>query len=430
VDFIGSTIYAQTMPAGLTFMAVPVRPVDPSVVVAFGANAEVRRWVPQVSPPYLTQGSGDPAMRVAPGRSFWVNRPTAGVRNIVGEVVGNDENIVMDLNTGWNQQGNPYPRGLPWAQVQVPAGSPASAYGFIYKAQLGTYALVTNIAGLGTETVVPQERGFWMRANSATQVTIQGPGAATAAVTQVAARTPGPNSWLIPITVSAAGRADLSGVAGVLPQADSAACQAVNPPAMSPFVDLYFTAQAGSQLAVDVRTAGEGSQVWPFEVATDMADVTVQVALPDLSEVPTNKRVTLVDLDTGKRMYARTMPAYSYNSGDGGARHFALEVTDNFGGGLMITSALAASTAAGGASVSYTLSAAAEVNVEVLNIAGRKVATLANDQVASAGANTLTWSGRSNAGTLCPAGRYLVRIQAAADDGQRVETLAPLSLGR
>jgi hypothetical protein len=429
VDFVGSTIYALTIPDGITMMAVPVWPDDPSVVVTFGAGAEVRRWDPQVSPPYLTQASADPAMRVAPGRGFWVNRNTAGVRNIVGEVVGNDENIVMNLNTGWNMGGNPYARDLPWAQVQVAPGSPARAYGFIYLRQQGSYALVTTVNGIGTVTTVPQERGFWMRASSATQVTIQGPGAAPAATTQVAARKPGLNSWLVPIVVSAAGRADTSGVAGVLPQADDAACQAVNPPAISPFVDLYFTAQAGSRLAVDVRTAGEGALVWPFEVATDMADVTVQVALPDLSEVPASKRVTLVDLDTGKRMYARTMSAYSYSSGEGGARHFALEVTDNFGGGLMITSALAAGTAAGGASVSYTLSAAAEVNVEVLNIAGRKVATLANGQAAAAGANTLTWSGRSNSGTLCPAGRYLVRIQAAADDGQRVETLAPLSLG-
>jgi len=430
VDFVGSTIYALTIPDGITMMAVPVWPDDPSVVVTFGAGAEVRRWDPQVSPPYLTQASADPAMRVAPGRGFWVNRNTAGVRNIVGEVVGNDENIVMNLNTGWNMGGNPYARDLLWAQVQVAPGSPARAYGFIYLRQQGSYALVTTANGIGTVTTVPQERGFWMRASSATQVTIQGPGAAPAATTQVAARKPGLNSWLVPIVVSAAGRADTSGVAGVLPQADDAACQAVNPPAISPFVDLYFTAQAGSRLAVDVRTAGEGALVWPFEVATDMADVTVQVALPDLSEVPASKRVTLVDLDTGKRMYARTMSAYSYSSGEGGARHFALEVTDNFGGGLMITSALAAGTAAGGASVSYTLSAAAEVNVEVLNIAGRKVATLANGQAAAAGANTLTWSGRSNSGTLCPAGRYLVRIQAAADDGQRVETLAPLSLGQ
>ncbi len=428
VDFVASAIYQMTVPAGLNMLAVPVRPDDPSVGLAFGANAEVRRWDPQSSPPYLTQASTDQMMHVAPGRGFWVRRNTAGVRDLIGEVVGNNENIVMSLKANWNMQGNPYARDLPWAQVQIPSGSPAADYGFIYDAAINNYRLVTTTRGIGAVDTVPAERGFWLRAVTATQVTIQGPATPAAVASTPKAYTPGPGTWVMPITASAAGSMDVSSVAGVVPAGGQGVYQAANPPVVGSYVDVYFTSQAGKRLATDVRAMGDGAQVWPFEVATDMADVTVQVALPDLSQVPASKRVTLVDLDAGKRMYARTMPVYSYSSGDGGARHFALEVSENHGGGLMITSA-AVAQAAGGASISYTLSLAADVSVEVLNIAGRKVATVATGP-AAAGANTLTWSGRSKSGTVCPAGRYLVRIQAAADDGQRVETLAPLSLGR
>jgi len=248
-------------------------------------------------------------------------------------------------------------------------------------------------------------------------------------VSAAAARRPGPNSWVIPVVASAAGRMDACSLAGVLPQADGAAYQAANPPALASGVDLYFTSQAGETLAVDVRTASAGELVWPFEVSTDLAGVQVQVALPDLSEVPTDKRVTLVDVDAGKSMYARTMPAYAYGSGEGGVRHFRLEVTDGVGGGLIIASAAAAPVGQG-ATVTYTLSLPADVSVEVINIAGRRVATLASGQAAAAGINSLSWNGRSASGTACPAGRYLVRIRAAADNGQQVESVVPLQLGR
>ncbi|MCD6362194.1 MAG: hypothetical protein J7M38_15150, partial [Armatimonadetes bacterium] len=334
------------------------------------------------------------------------------------------------LGTGWNQAGNPYPRNLPWEQVKIPGGSPADSYGFIYEEVTGNYRLVTNARGLGAAAEVPAERGFWIRSGAATQITIEGPGAAPTSAQVLAAmqRKPGPNSWLIPVVAQAGGRIDSASVAGVLPQADGAAYQALNPPAVSPYVDVYFPAQ-GAPRAVDVRTAAAGTMVWPFEVATDMAGVTVQVSLPDLSEVPAGKRVTLVDLDTGKRIYARTMSAYRYDSGEGGVRHFQLEVSDGTGGGLIITSAAATGSAAG-ATISYTLSLPAQVNVEVINIAGRRVATLTTGQAAPAGLNTLAWNGRSSSGTRCPAGRYLVRITASADDGQRVESIVPLNLAR
>ncbi|MGC9318784.1 MAG: FlgD immunoglobulin-like domain containing protein, partial [Armatimonadota bacterium] len=120
--------------------------------------------------------------------------------------------------------------------------------------------------------------------------------------------------------------------------------------------------------------------------------------------------------------------AYSYDSGEGGSRRFRLEIADRDGAGLMITGASAGG--AGPVTVSYTLSAQAQVGIEVLNIAGRRVTTLASGEPQAAGVQSVAWNGRSSAGTLCPAGRYLVRINARADSGQQVQALVPLSLER
>jgi hypothetical protein len=243
-------------------------------------------------------------------------------------------------------------------------------------------------------------------------------------------REPADDAWVIPIVARAAGALDACSYAGVLPQAASnpETYQMDNPPAVGPYVDLYFLGDGGRRLAVDVRD-NRPVQTWQFEVSTDMAGVDVELQLPDLSEVPADKSVYLVDETAGKRIYARTLTTYSYASGEGGARRFSLEVADRSDTGLMITAA-SARAGGGNVTVSYTLSADAEVSVEVLNIAGRKVATLAAGETAPAGLSTCAWNGRSGSGTLVPGGRYLVRVNARAEDGQQVQALVPVQLER
>jgi len=96
---------------------------------------------------------------------------------------------------------------------------------------------------------------------------------------------------------------------------------------------------------------------------------------------------------------------------------------------LAITGAAAVPTAAG-AEVLFTLSAPAEVTVEVLNMAGRPVAVLAQDRAADAGVQRLAWNGRSATGTVAPAGRYLIRVAARSAAGHQATALAPVRLGR
>ncbi len=432
VDFTAAWIYRMTLPQGLAMVAVPVTPVDPDVQNAFGNDVAVARWDPQTSPPYLTAPSTNPMMELAPGRGFWTNSPTQRTVEIAGELFPATADYTLALLGGWNMAGNPYDRDLPWEQVSIPANSPAAPYGFIYDRTAGTYRLVSTAAGLGGVTVVPRNAGFWMRAGASTQVTIQAPGAAAASA-EVAATVqhrPADDAWMVPVVARAAGVMDASSFAGVLPQAAAApdAYRVDNPPAIGPYVDVYFVAENGRRLAVDVRGSAGATEVWPFAVTTDMAGTQVEVLLPDLSEVPADKSVILVDEDTGRRMYARTMTCYRYDSGEGGTRHFRLEIVDRGETGLMITSA-GAVAGAGGVSVSYTLSAPARVTVEVLNIAGRVVATIGGD-VAPAGVSTVAWNARSSTGTVCPAGRYLVRISARAEDGQQVQALVPVALTR
>ena len=95
-----------------------------------------------------------------------------------------------------------------------------------------------------------------------------------------------------------------------------------------------------------------------------------------------------------------------------------------------VVTAAAAMQTAQGAQLTFTLSSDANVNVELLNIAGRVVARVCTDGPATAGTNTLLWDGRGQGGTRVPGGRYLVRITAHDRAGQQSQALAPLVLRR
>ena len=59
-------------------------------------------------------------------------------------------------------------------------------------------------------------------------------------------------------------------------------------------------------------------------------------------------------------------------------------------------------------------------------MAGRLVATLPV-RTLPRGVNTLLWSGRSNAGSAAPKGRYLLTIEALSVDGRIARAVAPLA---
>jgi len=146
--------------------------------------------------------------------------------------------------------------------------------------------------------------------------------------------------------------------------------------------------------------------------------------------VPNDLAVYLTDVSTGKRMYARTMASYGFRGGETGTkREFLLEVAPKAEGGLVLTNATAAAGGRG-AVVTYSVSKDCAVNVTVTNIAGRTVRELAGGRSATEGINTLEWDLRSGSGTSVPNGRYLVRIEALAEDGQRVQAVTPLMVRR
>jgi hypothetical protein len=434
VDFIAVPLYSVTLAPGLQMIGLPIYPsgdtLNPALLVPAGVN--VARWDPTLgtADKYIRGNPGSPLptqYEMLPGRGFWMRNVTSGplALSIAGDTVPTTVDFALGLESGWNMAANMFDKDLLWSQLNISPGQAVRDYGFLYDTATGTYKLVTDMLGIGTSTTVPKNAGFWIKSTAKRTVGVR---ATVASADDVAAKaiklTAG--DYLIPIVVQGNGRADASSVAGVVKAADTLEYE--NPPAVSPYVDLYFLNDRDERLACDVRSTG-GAQQWKFAVATDMDGATIELSLPDLSGVPNDLTVTLVDKATGKRVYARTMGRYTFTADAGGVRQFALEVAPRGEGGLVVSGA-SASAGTGGAVVSYSLSRPAQVEVTVMNMAGRPVRTLASSGVSAAGAGTVAWNLQTSAGTRAPAGRYLVRVRAEAEDGQVAQVLTTLQVSR
>ncbi len=99
-------------------------------------------------------------------------------------------------------------------------------------------------------------------------------------------------------------------------------------------------------------------------------------------------------------------------------------------GSALVISSAQVSQGAVGATISYSLSAAADVEVTVLNIAGRPVRRLSAGSPSPAGMGSVIWNLMSAAGTRVPQGLYLCTIRARGADGQSQSVVLPMTVSR
>ncbi|NLO05589.1 MAG: hypothetical protein GX131_07130, partial [candidate division WS1 bacterium] len=438
-NFTAYTEFAHSFGAGLRMVSVPAAPPrgrDRAVDI-FQTDA-VGRWNAQATPQAYVMGSNAPdhlELQVRPGAAFFVNFPRATNVRVPGDAISSTSNFSVGVATGWNQVGNMYEMALPMANIAGAGATQIRPFAFVWDTDAGSYRLISASQAFNSaRTYMEAWEGAWFKATGAAgTLSIQSVGTVSAAslLSGAAAQADPPaDGWLIQIVARAGDRADLTTVAGIGSGEAARGFRVENPPMMPNSVDVYFTGDAGERLAHDVRPQDAGASVWPFAVQTDMANTTVELTLPDLSGVPNDMAVYLTDLDTGKRMYARTLPSYSFTSGSEGAlRHFELEVAPRGADNLTIRSASVQSGSAG-VTIAVDVSAACNVNVEVLNIAGRSVRQIVEARALSAGRSDLMWDMRSTDGTLVPNGAYLIKVEAVADNGQRVQVLRPAQIAR
>ena len=439
--------FSFNYPPGLSIMAVGAVPAAPDSnkiadILGIGPDdtIDLAAWDPTTNGgAYVlwSQTPGNALFTQALGRAWWLRSDRPILVNISGEAAPAAD-FELPVPAGWSLWGNPYTVRLDFSATEVTGigqGTPVSLetsnqlgyardYAWSYDPFTNSYRLITGAnLPFATQFIQPGRGVFFMARRPATLVLKR-------QVTAAAAQEPEPlDGWALQLVAEAAGAADVDNYVGVSARAAQVS-GIVSPPRPDADLDLYFVrpAAAGARLATDfVATTAEAG--WQIKVACATPGATVRLSWPDLTQLPADCRPVLVDEDTGRTIYLRTSTGYSYEVGDEPVeRNFTLRISD--AGEALAIVAPNAIGGVGTAQVVYTLSEDAVVTVEVLNIAGRVVQSLAAGREQLAGPQQLVWDGRSSAGTAAPAGNYLVRIVARGADGQQVSAVRALQLER
>ena len=98
--------------------------------------------------------------------------------------------------------------------------------------------------------------------------------------------------------------------------------------------------------------------------------------------------------------------------------------------GASMVSALTAAPTPMGAQVTFSLSAAGQVDARVVNIAGRPIQSIALGKDCEAGLNTLIWNGTDASGLSVPSGVYIIAVTTRDASGGVSQAAVPLTLRR
>lgn len=428
----------HTLPAGLHLFGAPLEPADGDPAGFLGvapAELKMARWLPADQRYQLYSGPGSLSLNL--GYGYWLQLDEPLSFTPAGNPAPSGS-LSVELSPGWHQLSNPYfatmdlkdatvsYQGATMDLASADAANVLRQVLWTYDADNNSYNLIAPFLGLGDSEIAPWE-GFWTRAENHCSLTLPRPGAVVPAGTMRPASAE-VDGWTARLCAASASSVDDDNWFGVSQHLADVG-PLVSPPPPGNGVDLYFRPDDGQ-----MRTAGAFAPMapaeveWRFVVEASGGDVDVWCADPD--SIPRGYSVTLSDPAAGADVDLRRGARYTVRFREGeSAREMTLRLTRS-GGALALTGVMAQATRAGGGELTFTLSAAADCTVSVMNIAGRTVRVLERGRLRPAGTASVVWDGRSDTGVAVPTGVYLVRVEAASDDGSRAQAVRTLSIRR
>lgn len=432
---------------------------DPSVTVApriFNYNPVTAR--------YDEYPNGARARDIRAGHGYWLLLDQAvRIEAVEGNATPlNSANLVsIPLSAsggGFNQVGCPYTYGIRLRDVEVEFEGRTLSYddaviaGWIRgtfwnwepeeRDGRGGYGFFG-----GDENTLDPWMGYWCKALVDCHLLVYPPehlgaapplepyvGASSRASEQLAEGGGSQDEWMLNLTASAARVSDSGNFIGVAPAASRGydRLDVDEPPVIGDYVQLSFPHQNWGRdsglYTQDIRRSGGGDSTWDLLVQTNMVGADVTVEWPTIGRLPRELEAYLEDAQTGDRIFMRSSGGYTFKSDATGQRELRIAVGPRGGGLAVPTFDVAANTRGAGAQLVYTLSAAASVDIGIVNAAGRKVATVAVGEESVAGRNTVVWDGRGDSGALVPGGVYRVTLTARSQEGGQVSSVRLLTV--
>lgn len=360
---------------------------------------------------------------------------------------------LIQLKSGWNLVGNPYPYAIQLGQlVGVSAAAPQQAYPW---AQLvaqgfmsGSLVFWDNSPTVqdyvfiqGGDATIQPNRGYWVFVPTLQDLTISYPSvfipylpgsnrAAGATWVQSA------NQWRLRLSARTDKSLDAQNYVGIAKTAADVMSLRIYEPPRSPVHNVELSIEEtinGSPTrlaqALGVKAA---RKTWKVMVETTEGG-TVTVTWPNLSTVPKDVRFRLTDRATGEVRDLRRTSGYTFTVEGPSSRELTIEATP---GGQPIHAVIGNVVVSRNRAplspfvINYTLSSDASTTVRILSGGGREVFTITRGRADRIGTNSVQWAVRDNANRLVAPGTYLAEIIAETDNGERVRKVIPLNVIR
>jgi hypothetical protein len=427
--------------AGLQMISLPIQPFATDNADALGVARDqflLAHWR-QDTPgenKYLLYPTAPP---FRPGVGYWVKLRSNIIADIRGVTPRPDQNFTIATTFGWNQIGNPFTTPVDVADIEVQylLNDPVPFATAVSKGWVGGTIWRYNPTNNSYEpatTLQPWE-GYWLRVLVAEGVTLTFPAPATR-TRRASSRTEMPKpDWLVTLTAStggSVGRVQVGQSSHASAGFDPAFDREV-PPAFEQM--LSFSIQNADwgvyagRYAVDVRADGTKT-AWNLQLRTPAPEMDVTLTWNDLRSVPKRTRLILVDAVSGRRYNLRTVSSITLRTDATGTRQLQLVAEPQTEGSLRIVGLRAQRTRGGAVTISFSLSADAQVMAEVLNAFGKPVRMLQQGIPSRAGMQSLVWDGRDGSGVAVPAGAYLLRVRAQTEDGTSAQAILPMVVTR
>ena len=359
---------------------------------------------------------------------------------------------LITLKQGWNLIGNPYPISIPLGQI-VGSSNANTSGAFTYAGLVqqgiisGSLAYWDNPSQTyrfiqGDTARLEAQRGYWVFVFTQQDVILRFPPVYQTFYRSAIAPTVWTQSdkqWRLQLAARNGLTNDDQNYIGVAKSdADAKATRVYEPP-MAP---VKGAVSVSVQQDVDGKTQSlaqsllTGGNRQSYKVRVESRDAgPVTLTWPNLSTIPKNVRVRMVDTATGETRDLRKFSGYTFTAESRSVRDLTVQVEPGSATRVVIGNVVAVQEGRdrdrnAPFTILYTLGADATTSVRILGLGGREVYAVTRGRADKAGANTVTWNLRDNANRSVAPGAYQVEVVAEGQDGERSRKIYPVNVVR
>ena len=359
----------------------------------------------------------------SPGKAFWL---ITTIKNIVldtgpGLSVDTSKPFVILLKKGWNDIGNPFNFEVAWEDIFIASAADTNEI-------IGPYYYNGSWQVGRQISIMKPWQGYSLYTESQ-DLTVLIPPQQAQTVLKKQNTLPGYNDilWALSIEAKNEFSADNANFIGITENASMEfdhGYDYVEPPGVGPYLSLYFNHpewdMEAEKFTSDFRPPQDG-HIWDFSVTGTNYKEPVTLDIHELTDLPPNLNLHLVDVDANISVNLNNTPTYSFLLQETKrTRHFKIiagskDFLDDHKEELTTVDTFELvqnypNPFNGSTTIQYNLEKSMSISLSIYNLLGQKVRTI-HSGIKEAGIHQFFWNATDDSGRELGTGIYILRIQ-------------------